>query len=328
MHAGLVYVSDSEPGIARVRRGKGFSYVDPSGKTISAKSELARIKSLAVPPAYRNVWICADANGHIQATGLDDANRKQYRYHPLWSEERSGSKFDNLYAFGRALPQVRRAVESILTGAKRDDVFAKEVAIAAVVRLLDHTAMRIGGRSRTSQGATTLMLRNIRYDRDRLNLQYTAKGGKKVRCSVTDKRLQRILEKIHDLPGKRLFQYIGADGEVHPLDSGDVNAWLKESTGIDHISAKMFRTWHGSVAALEALRKVKKPSIRIACEAASCVLWNTPAIARKSYVHPAVLDIATANYAAGAFAALSVRRSKGLVAAEQRLMALINPNVQ
>ena len=281
-----------------------------------------------MPPAYRNVWICADENGHIQATGLDDANRKQYRYHPLWSEARSGAKFDKLSDFGIALPQVRRAVESILTGAKRDDVFAKEVAIAAVVRLLDHTAMRIGGRSRTSQGATTLMLRNIRYDRDRLKLQYTAKGGKKVRCSVTDKRFQRILEKIHDLPGKRLFQYIGADGEVHPLDSGDVNAWLKERTGIDHISAKMFRTWHGSVAALEALRKAKKPSIRIACEAASCVLWNTPAIARKSYVHPAVLDIATAHDTAGAFAALSVRRSKGLVAAEQRLMALINSNAQ
>ena len=328
MHAGLVYVSDSEPGIARVRRGKGFSYLDPSGKTISAKSELVRIKSLAVPPAYRNVWICADENGHIQATGLDDANRKQYRYHPLWSEARSGAKFDKLSDFGIALPQVRRAVESILTGAKRDDVFAKEVAIAAVVRLLDHTAMRIGGRSRTSQGATTLMLRNIRYDRDRLKLQYTAKGGKKVKCSVTDKRLQRILEKIHDLPGKRLFQYIGADGEVHPLDSGDVNAWLKERTGIDHISAKMFRTWHGSVAALEAVRKAKKPSIRIACEAASCVLWNTPAIARKSYVHPAVLDIATTHDAAGTFAALSVRRSKGLVAAEQRLMALINSNAQ
>ena len=328
MHAGLVYVSDSEPGIARVRRGKGFSYLDPSGKTISAKSELVRIKSLAVPPAYRNVWICADENGHIQATGLDDANRKQYRYHPLWSEARSGAKFDKLSDFGIALPQVRRAVESILTGAKRDDVFAKEVAIAAVVRLLDHTAMRIGGRSRTSQGATTLMLRNIRYDRDRLKLQYTAKGGKKVKCSVTDKRLQRILEKIHDLPGKRLFQYIGADGEVHPLDSGDVNAWLKERTGIDHISAKMFRTWHGSVAALEAVRKAKKPSIRIACEAASCVLWNTPAIARKSYVHPAVLDIATAHDAAGTFAALSLRRSKGLVAAEQRLMALINSNAQ
>ena len=147
-----------------------------------------------------------------------------------------------------------------------------------------------------------------------------------MRCTVSDKRLQRILEKIHDLPGKRLFQYIGADGEVHPLDSGDVNAWLKDRTGVDHISAKMFRTWHGSAAALEALRKAKKPSIRVACEAASCVLWNTPAIARKSYVHPAVLEIATADDPMARFAGLSVGRSKGLVAAEQRLMALITPS--
>lgn len=325
MHAGLVYVSDSQPGIARVRRGKGFSYLDPRGKAISAKAELARIKALAVPPAYRNVWICADENGHIQATGLDEANRKQYRYHPLWSEAQSGAKFDKLYEFGGALPQVRRLVESILMGAKHGDVFAKEVAIAAVIRLLDHTAMRIGGRSRTSQGATTLMLRNIRYDKERLKLQYTAKGGKKVRCTVSDKRLQRILEKIHDLPGKRLFQYIGTDGAVHPLDSGDVNSWLKDSTGVEDISAKMFRTWHGSVAALEALRKAKKPNIRVACEAASCILWNTPAIARKSYVHPAVLDVATAEDPVALFAVLPVRRSKGLVAAEQRLMALISP---
>lgn len=323
MHAGLVYVSDSEPGIARIRRGKGFSYLDPHGKTISAKWELARIKALAVPPAYRNVWICADENGHIQATGLDEANRKQYRYHPLWSEAQSGAKFDKLSEFGRKVPKVRRVVESILTGAKKSDVFAKEVATAAVVRLLDHTAMRIGGRSRTSQGATTLLLRNIRYDKDKLKLQYTAKGGKKVQCSVSDKRLQRILEKIHDLPGKRLFQYIGVDGAVHPLDSGDVNNWLKDQTGVEHISAKMFRTWHGSVAALEALRKAKKPSIRVACEAASCVLWNTPAIARKSYVHPAVLDLAAADEPAQALAALSIKRRKGLTAAEQRLMALI-----
>ena len=147
-----------------------------------------------------------------------------------------------------------------------------------------------------------------------------------MRCSVTDKRLQRILEKIHDLPGKRLFQYIGADGEVHPLDSGDVNAWLKDRTGVDHISAKMFRTWHGSVAALEAVRKAKKPSIRIACEAASCVLWNTPAIARKSYVHPAILDLVATPDAAETISALNIRRTKGHIAAEQRLMALIAPN--
>jgi len=323
MHAGLIYVSDSEPGIARIKRGKGFRYLDPDGNAISAEADLARINALAVPPAYRDVWICADENGHIQATGLDEANRKQYRYHALWSETRSEAKFDQLYGFGRALPHIRRAVETILNGAKQNNVFAKEVATAAVVRLLDHTAIRIGGRSHSSQGATTLMLRNIRYERNQLKLRFTAKGGKQVRCSVSDKRLQRILEKIHDLPGKRLFQYIGADGAVHPLDSGDVNGWLKTRSKNEYISAKMFRTWHGSVAALEALRKSDKPSIKVACAAASAVLWNTPAIARKSYVHPAVLEIAASKDAAVLLASLTKRRTKGLTASEQRLLALI-----
>lgn len=323
MHAGLIYVSDSDPGIARLKRGKGFTYLDAAGKPLTSASELERIKALAVPPAYRDVWICADKDGHIQATGYDEAGRKQYRYHPQWSEKRSEAKFETLPRFGLALPRLRRAVEKTLNSAKRDNLFAKQVATAAVVRLLDHTAMRIGGRSRTSQGATTLMLRNISYERGSLKLRYTAKGGKKVRCSVTDKRLQRILEKIHDLPGKRLFQYIGSDGMVHPLDSGDVNDWLKTQTGVDHISAKMFRTWHGSAAALEALRCADKPTMKIACEAAAAVLWNTPAIARKSYVHPAILDLLETQDLKLALAGLPIRRIKGLTASEQRLMALI-----
>lgn len=323
VHAGLTYVSDSDPGIARQKRRKGFAYLDAAGKPVTNDKELERIKALAVPPAYRDVWICADKDGHIQATGYDEAGRKQYRYHPRWSEKRSEAKFETLPSFGLALPRLRRAVERTLNSAKRDNLFSKDVATAAVVRLLDHTAMRIGGRSRTSQGATTLMLRNISYDRGSLKLRYTAKGGKKVRCSVTDKRLQRILEKIHDLPGKRLFQYIGSDGLVHPLDSGDVNDWLKTQTGVDHISAKIFRTWHGSTAALEALRCADKPTIKVACEAASAVLWNTPAIARKSYVHPAILELVETHDGREVLAGLPVRRIKGLTASEQRLMALI-----
>lgn len=323
VHAGLTYVSDSDPGIARLKRGKGFAYLDAAGRRVTDEPLLERIRSLAVPPAYSDVWICPRADGHIQATGYDEAGRKQYRYHPRWSEKRSEAKFESLPSFGRALPGLRRAVEKTLNTARQDDLFAKDVATAAVVRLLDHTAMRIGGRSRTSQGATTLMLRNISYERDSLKLRYTAKGGKKVRCSVTDKRLQRILEKIHDLPGKRLFQYVGSDGMVHPLDSGDVNGWLKTQTGVDHISAKMFRTWHGSAAALEALRNADKPTIRIACEAAASVLWNTPAIARKSYVHPLVLDLVATDNVGAALAKLPCPRIRGLTASEQRLMALI-----
>jgi DNA topoisomerase I len=320
---GLIYVSDRDPGIARIKRGKGFRYLDPAGKIISIEAELERICALAVPPAYRDVWICAAANGHIQATGLDDANRKQYRYHPEWTEFRSEAKFDKLADFGSKLPRLRRRVEMTLANAKRGDIFSKDVAIASLVRLLDHTAMRIGGRSKTSQGATTLTLKNIAYGKGSLKLRYTAKGGKKVQSSVSDRRLQRILEKIHDLPGKRLFQYIGRDGLIHPLDSSDVNGWLKQIAAMDDISAKMFRTWHGSVAALRAVREAKSPSIKLACEAASGILCNTPAIARKSYVHPQIFDLLKQEDVPGFLQSLPKIGTRGLTAEERRLMSLL-----
>lgn len=171
------------------------------------------------------------------------------------------------------------------------DVLSKDVAIAALVRLIDRTAIRVGGSSRISKGATTLDIGNVSYDDDILRLRYRAKGGKKVSCSLRDTRLQKILEQIDDLPGNRLFQYVGADGEVHPLDSGDVNDWLKLVSGMDSLSAKMFRTWHGSVAAMDVIASEENPTIKQACEAAAATLRNTPAICRKSYVHPAVFDL-------------------------------------
>jgi DNA topoisomerase I len=320
----LVYVSDSDSGITRVKRGKGFRYLDVHGSALQCEEEITRIQALAIPPAYRDVWICTLRNGHIQATGFDEAGRKQYRYHPAWTELRSEAKFDKLPEFGRKLPGLRRRVDKLLTHAKRDAVFDKEVAIAALVRLLDHTAMRIGGRSRSAQGATTLTLRNIRYGKGSLQLRYTAKGGKRVQSSVDDRRLQRIMEKIHTLPGKRLFQYVGADGLVHPLDSGDVNNWLKQQSGMEDISAKMFRTWHGSVAALEALRKADKATIKVACAAASEILCNTPTIARKSYVHPRILELPAQGSVAEQLAALPGASIRGLTASERRLMALID----
>jgi DNA topoisomerase I len=323
MMVGLTYVSDKDPGIIRVKRGKGFRYLDAAGNLIRRTDELDRIKALAVPPAYKNVWICADPNGHIQATGLDDANRKQYRYHPDWTEFRSEAKFEKLPEFGAKLPLLRRRVDSILAAAKRDEIFSKEVAIASLVRLIDHTAIRIGGRSKASQGATTLMLKNITYGRDNIRLRFVAKGGKKVQTSVSDRRLQRILEKIHDLPGKRLFQYIGADGLIHPLDSSDVNSWLKEAAAMDDISAKMFRTWHGSVAALRAVRKAKSASIKVACEAASEILCNTPAIARKSYIHPQIFELLLQNDIALSLQQLPKVSKRGLNAEECRLMSLL-----
>ena len=324
MKSGLVYVTDSEPGIARVKRGKGFGYIGPNGETITLECELARIRSLAVPPAYRQVWICAASNGHIQATGLDAANRKQYRYHPEWTDYRREAKFEKLAEFGGKLPRLRRKVELALANAKRDQIFSKEVAIASLVRLLDHTAMRIGGRSKSSQGATTLMLRNITYGNGILKLRYTAKGGKKVQSSVNDRRLQKVMEKIHELPGKRLFQYIGADGLIHPLDSGDVNNWLKQTSGMDDISAKMFRTWHGSVAALQAVRAAKVPTIKLACEAASSVLCNTPAIARKSYIHPKIFDVLKQEDIPRFLRDLPKVSARGLNADERRLIALLD----
>lgn len=328
MMVGLTYVSDKDPGIVRIKRGKGFRYLDAKGKVISRAEELQRIKALAVPPAYKEVWICADPDGHIQATGLDDANRKQYRYHPDWTEFRSEAKFDKLAEFGAKLPRLRRRVDAILADAKRDEVFSKEVAIASLVRLLDHTAMRIGGRSKASQGATTLTLRNISYGKNSLKLRFVAKGGKKVQTTVSDKRLQRILEKIHDLPGKRLFQYIGSDGAVHPLDSSDVNGWLKQTAAMDDISAKMFRTWHGSAAALRAVRSAKTASIKLACEAAAEILCNTPAIARKSYVHPTIFEVLQQSDRAAFLQQLPTISTRGLTADERRLMALLTHGPQ
>ena len=245
-----------------------------------------------MPPAYTDVWICPKANGHIQATGFDAATRKQYRYHDDWRVFRDRQKFDQLAEFATVLPRIRRKVNALLRAdGEADEGPGKEVALAALVRLIDRTAIRVGGSSRMSKGATTLDIGNIRYDEDLLRLRYRAKGGKRVSCSLRDTRLQKILEQIDDLPGKRLFQYVGADGEVHPLDSGDVNDWLKMVSGMDSLSAKMFRTWHGSVAALDAIASSEKPTISQACEAAAAALRNTPAICRKSYVHPAVFEL-------------------------------------
>ncbi len=287
----LVYSSDEEPGISRVRRGRGFQYFLPDRSPLKCKVELARIKALGIPPAYTDVWICPKANGHIQATGFDAATRKQYRYHDDWRLYRDQQKFDQLAEFATRLPQIRRKVNELLKAERKADVRSKDVAIAALVRLIDRTAIRVGGTSRMSKGATTLDGGNVRYEEDRLRLRYRAKGGKQVSCSLRDTRLQKILEQIDDLPGKRLFQYVGRDGAVHPLDSGDVNDWLKQVSGMESLSAKMFRTWHGSVAALDAIAAEENPTIKQACEAAAATLRNTPAICRKSYVHPAVFDL-------------------------------------
>jgi DNA topoisomerase I len=322
MVQGLIYVSDKDPGIARQRYRKSFRYIGPKGDVITCETELARINGLGVPPAYDEVWICALHNGHIQATGLDAARRKQYRYHADWTSNQDEAKFGALAEFGQALPRIRRKAERLLGDKTRAASFDKEVACAALIRLIDQTAIRIGGRSKASQGATTLQTKHISLERGRMRLRFIAKGGRRVRATIDDRKLQRVLGKIHDLPGKRLFQYIGQDGLVHPLDSGDVNGWLKEISGMD-VSAKMFRTWHGSAAALKATLSAKTPSIKIACEAAAETLCNTPAIARKSYVHPDIFDLIGDENRLAEFRKLPLKRCAGLTASESRLLMLI-----
>jgi DNA topoisomerase I len=323
MVQGLVYVSDKDPGIARKRHRKSFRYVDAKGRIIDCERELARINGLGVPPAYEEVWICALHNGHIQATGFDAARRKQYRYHADWTASQGQAKFEGLTEFGRSLPRIRRKVEALLGDKRLVASFDKELACAALVRLIDQTAIRIGGRSKASQGATTLQNKHVALERGRMRLRFTAKGGRRVRATLDDRKLQRVLGKIHDLPGKRLFQYIGQDGVVHPLDSGDVNGWLKDIADMPDISAKMFRTWHGSVAALDAIRSAKSPTVKLACEAAAEVLCNTPAISRKSYVHPAILELVGNAAALATLRTSPVKRKAGLTTAECRLLQLI-----
>ncbi|HEY9091767.1 DNA topoisomerase IB [Parasphingorhabdus sp.] len=263
----------------------------PDGSTLKSAKHLQRIKGLGLPPAYTDVWICTKPNGHIQATGFDSASRKQYHYHDDWTEFRNRQKFERLADFAKCLPRIRRRIDTLMNEAGKSDRFSKEISIAAVVRLIDRTAIRIGGRSKSSQGATTLKMSNVKYEENILRLRYRAKGGKRVQMSLRDTKLQTILEEVHDLPGKRLFQYIGENGDVYPLDSADVNQWLKEVGGMEDISAKMFRTWQGSVAGLDAVFRETEPTIKLACEAASKVLRNTPSICRSSYIHPAVISL-------------------------------------
>lgn len=290
--AGLVHVSDAEPGITRRRAGKGFSYRGPDGRPLSPR-ELARVRGLGIPPAYTSVWICPRADGHLQATGIDARGRKQYRYHPLWQSARSETKFGQLAAFGRALPALRRRLSRALQGDAGDMGFS----LAALVLLLDRGYLRVGDAGYTAQnrtfGATTLLARHLSLSGDAVQLRFRAKGGKAVRLVLRDRRLHRILNQVGDLPGRRLFTWLDDEGRPRNLCSQDVNAWLAEVAG-PGITAKTFRTWGGTLAAFEtALAADKAPlSLAAMAEAAAGRLHNTPAICRKSYIHPAVLDLA------------------------------------
>jgi DNA topoisomerase-1 len=295
--AGLTYVSDEEPGIRRKKAGKGFTYTRPDGKKVEDKATLDRIKSLAIPPAYRDVWICAKANGHIQATGRDVKGRKQYRYHPAFREVRESAKYEHMIEFAKGLPAIRRTIgeHMSLRGLPREKV------LATVVHLLENTLIRVGNadyaKQNKSYGLTTLRDPHVKVDGSELRFQFKGKSGKTWRLSVKDRRIAKIVKACQDLPGQDLFQYLDENGQQQSVTSADVNAYLKEITGRD-ITAKDFRTWSGTVLAALALAEFEefdseakaKKNIRAAIEKVSSRLGNTPTICRKCYVHPEVFS--------------------------------------
>lgn len=323
---GLVYVCDSEPGIRRQRAGRSFCYRLPDGSLVRDKAVKARIAALGLPPAYEDVWICLKDNGHLQATGYDARGRKQYRYHPCWQALKSGDKFDQLIAFGRALPKLRRAVRRDLDGAPG----MVDTMLAAITVLLDEAHLRVGNRAYAEEnktyGATTLLKRHIRLAEGGIDLRFTAKGGKRVRRTLKHPRLQRLLEGCADLPGRQLFVWQDEEDIVRPIDSGRLNTYLADISGIA-VSAKTFRTWAGSLAAFSLARGIiedgGRPTTRRMAEAAADLLHNTPAIARSSYIHPDVVALAEApDTLRGALRRPSLGIA-GLRAEEERLLRFL-----
>lgn len=287
----LLHVDDGLPGISRKKVGRGWAYFDAEGKRITDRDEIDRLNKIALPPAYRKAWFCPDPAGHIQATGFDDKGRKQYRYHPDYRTHQEAEKFDRTAEFGRLLPKLRKRVERDLT--KRQ--LTRQRAIASVVRLLDLGVVRVGNesyaKSNKSFGATTLRMRHVSVTGKTVKLRFKAKSGQLAEVAVTDHRLAHFVRKMDDLPGQRLFQYLDDDGEAHPVGSAEVNDYLCQAMG-EHFTAKDFRTWHASAIAFGLLARAERPlTIKALMEEVSAKLGNTPAIARKSYVHPAVVAL-------------------------------------
>lgn len=290
--AKLVYVDDNLPGISRRRYGKGWGYFDADGERIADEDEIARLNALAVPPAWKDVWLCASSNGHIQATGYDEKGRKQYRYHEDFRARREAEKYEQCVDFGRKLPLIRARVEEDL-GHKESD---RDGVLAAVVRLLDLGKVRIGNsiyaKRNRSYGATTLRKSHAEAPRSRIRLEYRAKSGKRRSLVINDGSLARMVRRCQDLPGQHLFQYLDEAGERHAVSSCDVNDYIRETMGGD-FTAKHFRTWGASAMAFEILAKAGDKDINLAdmLDPVSEALGNTPAISRQSYVHPLLVDL-------------------------------------
>jgi DNA topoisomerase-1 len=314
---GLRYSSDSRPGFRRALRGKHFVYFDTRGRRITDARVVQRIRKLAIPPAYTDVWICPFANGHLQATGRDARGRKQYRYHPQWRAQRDATKFDRMLEFGRALPRIRRRVAHDL----RARALPREKVLATIVRLLECTLIRVGNeeyaRTNGSFGLTTLRDRHVALKSGALLLEFRGKSGVRQSALVTDRRIARIVRDCRDLPGQELFQWIDEKGGRHPVDSSDVNEYLRAASG-GAFTAKDFRTWFATLEALTLLRKARHGSagearkqVLATVKLVSEKLGNTPAICRKCYIHPEVLSAHEAGRLSllnGASAPLALRR--------------------
>ena len=323
----LRYVDDSTPGITRRRLAHGWAYTDAKGKRITDRDEIDRLNAVALPPAYADAWFSPAANGHIQATGIDAKGRKQYRYHPDFRGQQEAEKYAKCADFGRALPKLRAQVESDLGGRKLDQA----TVVAAVVRLLDLGKVRVGNegyaQANKSFGATTLRNRHAKVKGAKLRLEYMGKSGKKQQLTIEDRRLASLVKRTQDLPGQRLFEYLDAEGEPHPVDSTEVNDYIREATGGD-FTAKHFRTWGASLLAfshiLEAGKENGKLSLKPMLEAVAAALGNTPAISRKSYIHPSLIELCRTGDASGLCGLKLPRTARHMTGEERALIGFLD----
>lgn len=327
----LIYVSDTVPGIKRMRKGKGFIYLS-NGKKLSDKEHLNRIKALAIPPAWTNVWICELPQGHLQATGIDALKRKQYKYHPTWTKLRNQTKFFRLYEFGNTLPHIRKRLELDL--AKKG--LPKEKVLALVVKLMELTNIRIGNSAYEklygSFGLTTLKDKHVKIGGNKAEFSFKGKKGIEHKISIRSKQFIKLIKQCRDIPGRDLFQYMDENGVPHAIDSGAVNSYLKEISGKD-FTAKDFRTWSGTISALTALKDLPKPETEAETQRkivevlneVSSLLGNSRAICKKYYVHPNILKMYENDTLSNYLSKWNIKRVKqnGLSSEEHLLISLL-----
>jgi DNA topoisomerase-1 len=330
--AGLRYINDEGPGIRRRRAGTGFGYFGPDGTRIGDQQVIQRIKALVIPPAWTDVWICPDPNGHIQATGRDARRRKQYRYHPRWHQVRDAAKYERLAAFAEALPRIRDRVEEDL----RVRGVPRRKVLALVVKLLQDTSIRIGNdeyrRENRSFGLTTMLDEHARFEGPTtLRFEFKGKSGRQHSVKLSDRRLARMVKQCQDIPGQELFQYLDDDGQRHAIGSAEVNDYLRELSGSD-FTAKDFRTWNGTVLAVRYLKICQAPTsptagkrlVSGAIKNVAHELGNTPAVCRKAYVHPVVLNAYLEGSLDPEAGVSETKPASGLSAEEQCVLSLLH----